>query len=117
MASKRQLKKRISYVCGDLASDVLLASHIFDGISRDKVRELVTEIASMQEDTRRKVTFSFDKTAKDFENRAEYNKARAQYFAKAFAQLRQEFTDRATAVVKQMNEAIPAEIREAITGK
>ena len=70
MATKRQLKKRICCVCGDLASDILLASHLFEGVDRKKVNEIVNEIAALQEDALAKATFSFDKAVKDFESPA-----------------------------------------------
>lgn len=115
MANKRQLKKRISYVCGDLAADILFAARLFDGIDRGKVNEIVNEIAALQEDSRAKVSFSFDKSPRDFETRQAYRAARAAYNAAAFARLREEFSKRAMEIVKQMNEAVPADVRKALT--
>ncbi len=117
MASRRQLKKRISYVCGGLADDLQLAASLFDGISIEKERDILVKIASLQEETRANATFSFDKVCKDFENRAQYNRARSKYYAEAFAHLRSKFTEQAMAIVKEMNEVIPANIREAVSGK
>jgi len=115
MATKRQLKKRISCVCGDLASDILIASHLFDGVDTKRVNEIINEIAALQEDARAKISFSFDKTPKDFDTPTAYRIARRRYNAKAFAQLRKEFGERAMAIVKQMNETIPADVRKLLT--
>lgn len=115
MATKRQLKKRISCVCGDLASDILLASHLFDNVNREKVDEIINEIASLQENTRAKATFAFDKTEKDFETKAAYRAARRRYNATAYAKLRKDFGEQAMSIVKQMNEAIPADIRKKLS--
>ncbi|MDO4318934.1 MAG: hypothetical protein Q4C34_00015 [Bacteroidales bacterium] len=116
MANRRQIKKRISQVCGELASDILIASYYFDNVDRDKVEEIVNDIAVLQEDSRAKVSFGFDKTLKDFEgDGAAYRKARHAYNKAAFGRLREQFGERALAIVKAMNEAVPAEVRKALS--
>lgn len=115
MANKRQLKKRISYVCGNLAGDLILASYSMKDIDRNAVNKILTEIAALQEDSRAKVSFNFDKTAKAFDSVHAYNKARKEYNAKAFGQLRKDFAERAMTIVKEMNELIPAEVRKAVS--
>lgn len=111
MASKRQLKKRISAVCGELASELLLASHIIDGIDRTAVNKLIGEIAALQINARDRVGVAFDKTPRDFADRAEYNKARNAYYTKAFESLRKEFGAKVVDLVKEMNQVIPADKR------
>lgn len=115
--NKRQLKKRVSYVCGDLAADIILASYACDSIKRETVNEILNKIATLQEETRAKVSFSFDKTEKDFETPAEYHKARTAYNKKAFEKLRKEFGEKAMAIVKEMNAAVPADVRKCMSPK
>ncbi len=115
MANKRQLKKRISYVCGDLASDLILASYSMESIDRTKVNKILTDIATLQEDARAKVSFNFDKTVKAFDSKQAYNKARKEYNVQAFGKLRKDFSERAMDIVKQMNELIPADVRKTIS--
>lgn len=114
MANKRRLKKRISAVCGELAADILLASH-FENVDYDSVCKVITEIASLQQESLAHTSFAYDKVAKDFATRAEYNRARSKYTATAFNKLREDFTKRATEIVKEMNAVIPADVREAVT--
>ncbi|MFG6386422.1 MAG: hypothetical protein K1V80_08140 [Muribaculaceae bacterium] len=114
MPNKRQLKKRISYVCGDLAGDLILSSYYVKGIDRNQVNKILTEIAELQEDSRAKVSFGFDKARKSFENEQAYNRARRSYNKSAFLKLRKEFADRAIEIVKQMNELIPADVRKSV---
>ena len=114
MSSKRKLKKRITTICGDLAADMLLASH-FENVDYEKVRKVVTDIASLQQETLSHATFAYDKAAKDFESRGAYNRARSKYNAAAYRRLNEDFTKRATEIVKEMNLAIPADVREAVT--
>lgn len=113
MANKRQLKKRISNLCGALAADVMLASH-FDGVDRAKAEELVAKVASLQETARANVSFAFDRVAKDFESRADYNRARAKYNAAAFAKLKENFAGQLTELLKEVNAAVPAQVRECV---
>lgn len=115
MANKRQLKKRISYVCGDLAGDLILGAHLIKGIDSEAVRKLLTEIAELQEETRAKVSFTFDKNTGAFDNKKEYNKARGAYNAQAFKKLRDDFGARAMEIVKEMNALIPADVRKTIS--
>lgn len=113
MASKRQLKKRISYVCGELAAEILLAAHFSDKADRESINKIVGEIAALQIHARERVSVSFDKKPRDFaEGRDKYNKARRVYFKKAFASLRAEFGKKVLDIVKDMNAAIPAEDRK-----
>lgn len=116
MANKRQIKKRISHVCGDLAADIMIAYYYFDGVDRAKVESIVRDIAVLQEDSRAKVSFCFDKTLKDFGgDGSAYRKARHAYNKAAFARLREQFGEKALAIVKAMNETVPAEARKALS--
>lgn len=117
MATKRQLKKRISYVCGELAADVLIAAHLSNDINREAVRDIVRDIAVLQEDARAKVSFAFDKAPRDFDNAAAYRKARRAYFKAAFARLRDQFGESVLAIVKKMNAVVPAETRKLLSQK
>ena len=114
MANKRQLKKRISYVCGEIASEILLAYYIVKDIDRATVDKIVCDVAELQAETIAHASFSFDKTAKDFTDRKAYNTARAKYNAQAFAKLRKEFSEKAEAIIKEMNAAVPASGRELL---
>lgn len=116
MANKRILKKNISRICGALAGDAILAAHLDKNVDRARINAIVRRIAALQEGSRARVTFQFDKSPRDFagDMRA-YHKARRAYFSKAFDKLRSEFNHEALSIVKELNEAIPAEIRQAIT--
>ena len=107
MANKRDLKKEIKYVCGDLAAECLLAKNYVKGVDAKAMKEIITKIADLQISALNNVTFVFDKLPKDFESGAAYRKARAEYFKKAFSSLREKFYDKVNALVKEMNAALP----------
>lgn len=112
MANKRQLKKAIKNVCGDLA-DVCIINRVYvPGVKPEEMNRLICEAAKLQCDTVENVTFAFDKIPGSFADRHEYNKARAKYFRQAYAKLRKEFADGIEGLVKEMNAALPEEQKE-----
>lgn len=113
MANKRNLKKRILYVCGDLAGECILSSEYIPGIDIEKMYNIIPEIASLQVDTLKRVSFSYDKTVKDFGSKKEYNKAKRTYFANAYKKLNSDFLETVKKIVKKMNEAIPQAQKDA----
>lgn len=115
MANKRQLKKRVYSICGDLASDALIAGMLFKEVNKEKINKIINDIADLQESTLAKATFSFDKAPRDFDNRAEYNKAHRKYFTEAYNRLNKEFIDRASKIVDELNEAVPADARKIVS--
>ena len=116
MSNKRALKKRISEVCGDIARDAMLAAAIYrKDIDTKKIDDVLRNLAELQEETLVKSNFSFDKSEREFETRAAYRKARRDYFATAYDKLNKDFVERAVAIVKELNEAVPTEARKQVS--
>ncbi|MDE5745692.1 MAG: hypothetical protein K2H84_08585 [Paramuribaculum sp.] len=107
MANKRQLKKQIRYICGDIAAECALAKYIVDGINREAMNDALIKIADLQEETLSRVNVTFDKLPKDFESLKAYNKAKTEFTNKAFASINAEFSKDIQEIVKQMNNALP----------
>ena len=114
MATKRQIKKRIQYVCGQMAAEILLAQFIATDMKEDDVNRIVCNIAALQAESISHVSVSFDKVPGDFTQPGEYAKARRKYFRAAFARLKADFAAAATDILKQMNEAVPEDQRKLI---
>ncbi|MDL2265078.1 hypothetical protein LJC57_05960 [Parabacteroides sp. OttesenSCG-928-G07] len=49
MAKRRDLKKDISYIAGELFTEVLVIKMLFPGIEHDKCDELMTRVIDIQE--------------------------------------------------------------------
>ncbi len=113
MANKRDLKKQIRYICGDLAAECLIAGEYVDGIDRKSMRAIVCKIATLQQDALQRCSFSFDKVPSDFNNLKEYHVARKAYFKQAYNTLREKFNKHVLDIVKDMNAAVPKEVKEA----
>lgn len=118
MAKKRILKKNISRICGAIAGDAMLASYLDPKVDRAKIEDVVRRVAALQETARARVTFWFDKSPRDFAgDRAAYAKARSAYYRAAFEKLRSEFNHEAISIIKELNEAVPADVRQAVTAE
>lgn len=112
MANKRELKKEIRYVCGDLAAECLLAKNFVKGVDKKAMTDIVIRIADLQLSALDHATFSFDKLPHDFENGRAYHKARREYYRKGYASLRTKFYDKVKEIVKDMNAAVPDEVKK-----
>lgn len=114
MATKRQLKKAVRNTCGALAAEIIFARAAFPSIDRKNVHDIIVEIAGLQSDTLTKASIAFDKAPRDYENKAEYNKARRTYFNTAYTNLLDCFDKAVVEIVKKMNAALPDEVRQTI---
>lgn len=112
MANKRDLKKQIKYICGEVALECIMTREYVDGVDPQQLNQLVVRTADLQQKSLKNATFAFDKTPKDFPTLKEYHKAANQYFAKAYKKFYAEFNKHIQEIVDQLNKAIPAEQRE-----
>lgn len=114
MASIRKTKKNIRYACGDIAAELLIASHAIKDFNKAETTKIIGEIASMQVDALAKCSFDFDKAKSDFETGKAYRQARSKYASAAFHKLSEEFGKRMQEIVDQMNAAMPQRVRDAV---
>ncbi len=112
MANKRNLKKVIRIVCGDIASECILARHFVPDIDPAKMTDIVVEVADLQCKTLENVSFSFDKNPGSFDNIHDYRKARKAYFKKGYGKLRADFDAAVVEIVNKMNAALPDKQKE-----
>lgn len=113
MSSKRVLKKEIRRVCGNLASECILAQEAFPSIDKEKMHQVVVQIATLQEHALQRVSAGFDRAKLSFDSGREYRAARHAYYQKAFADIKEEFNSRVAEIVKEMNALLPQEVKDA----
>lgn len=104
MQSKRDLKKQIRYICGDLVGECLIIGEICPEDKLEALNQLIVELAVLQESTIAKTNFSFDKSPKDFPTVHEYNRAKSAYYREAFTTLHRQFNASLQDAVHRMNE-------------
>lgn len=107
MANKRNFKKQIRFICGDLAGECIMAKYMIPGVDQAKLDEVILKVADMQTTALARANASFDKTPGEFADGAAYRKAHRQYYAKAFKSLSDGFTAQVEEIVKEMNSALP----------
>jgi len=112
MSSKRNLKKRVRYICGDIAAECIIAKTVVPNVDADVMSGIVVKIARLQDVTLRKISFSYDKIVADFESQAIYKKSRHEYIVKAYRSLKDEFNNHVAEIVKEMNAALPQAQKE-----
>lgn len=113
MASKRDLKKQINYVCGETAVTCIITRDCMKVNDPEGLEKLVVDIARLKRNSIAHVNFSFDKQPHDFDNRAEYRKALHAYRHKAYNSLIQNFNAKLNDILKQLNGHIAPEQLQA----
>ena len=113
MANKRDLKKQIKFICGDIACECIIARNFIPGVDVEKMNQNIFDVAILQTSTLKRVSFVYDKVASDFADKKQYLKAKRQYFAEAYKKLNSDFSDAINSIVKSMNDALTKEQKEA----
>lgn len=103
MQSKRDLKKQIRYICGDLVGECLIIGEICPEEKIAEVNKLIIDLAILQEETIAKTNFCFDKTAKSFNSAYEYKQARSAYYREAFRTLHKQFNIALSDAIHRLN--------------
>ncbi len=112
MANKRDIKKQIRFVCGEVAFNCMLAEECFNDVDSQKMYEIIMKVAALQHHSTENLSFSFEKTPRDFDNRAEYNKAAREYYKAAYKSFVEEFNKKLQDIVKEMNALLSPAQRE-----
>lgn len=103
MQSKRDLKKQIRFICGDLVGECLIIAEICPENKLGEVNQLIVDLAVLQESTISKTNFCFDKTPGSFPSLHEYKKAKSAYYRQAFTTLHKQFNIALNDIVHRMN--------------
>lgn len=111
MANKRDLKKFIRNTCSSLAIEMNMAARIFPQIDADEVEKIIVETALLLHRTLRRVDITFDHVRRDYDNKADYYKARKEYFRHAYGSLLSQFDAEVQQLVSHMNRALPQDVR------
>lgn len=112
MANKRDIKKKIHAICSELALNCIIARDCMDTIDEEGIDNVIIKIAKLQSHALQNLSFSFDKTASDFSDRTEYNKAASKYHKAAYKSFVDEFNKSIQEIVKEINALIPESQRE-----
>lgn len=112
MANKRDIKKQIHAICGELALNCIVTRDCVAGIDENAMNEVIVKIARLQSHALQNLSFNFDKTPSDFSDRAAYRKALAKYNKTAYKSFVDGFNKTIQEIVKEVNALLPASQRE-----
>lgn len=112
MANKRNLKKQVKYICGELALECIMTREYVENTDVKALNDLVLRIAELQTNSLKNATFSFDKVPTDFSSKADYNHAASEYFKKAYNTFYKSFNAQVQEIVSSLNKCIPEAQRE-----
>ena len=107
MANKRILKKQVRYICGDIALECAIALETIPDVDKKIMTEAIRDIAELQTKTLNKMSYAFDKIARDYDNKKQYRKEKTVYNSTAFKKLKVKFNESVLDIVKKMNSALP----------
>lgn len=107
MSNLRIAKKNIKNLCNDIIAECVIAETLGKNADTSKLADIVENTIKLKYDSIRKASVSFDKAPRDFANRAEYNKAKRNYYKKVFASLDTLFFKEIESQVAELNKAVP----------
>lgn len=113
MSSRRDIKKHIEDLCGDLATEVMIWAQLNSDVPAQKVNKIIADLAQLQTDAIASTNFSFDRTERDFPTRAEYRRARTAYNRKAYDKIRRDLNKGVEEIAAALNAATPGQPKEA----
>lgn len=117
MANKRDLKKFVSHNCGMVAGECVLAMEYIDGVDLEKMGQALLGVADLQLASLKLISFSYDKSPRDFDTPHAYHKARRDYYKKAYSTFVHDFMTHLQEIVAKMNEAMPEQARKEMKNK
>lgn len=107
MANKRRLKKNIHAICSDIATECAITATYIQGCDEKRLSEAIVKTAALQADSMERLSVSFEHTPSDYDNKAEYNKARRAYYRKAYKAFGESFQKEVTEILHELNSSLP----------
>lgn len=104
MANKRNLKKNIKNICGDIAGEAIFTCYANENIDVAKMNDVIIALADLQEDSIVKVSVAYDKNVKSFDkDKKAYQKAKSAYYQSCYKALIAQFNDTLKQILADMN--------------
>ena len=91
---------------------MMMAYYNIPGADVDAIDEAIIDVLKAGEIALAQSNVQFDKSAKAFANRKEYNNEKAKYFRMVYTKIHKEFTEALGVALKKFNAAIPQEIKD-----
>lgn len=105
--NKREYKKAIETLGSTLCLEIFQIGTITLNADAAKIEDAMNMIWNAMVKAKHSANHYFGKKVRDFENRAEYNRARHAFYKDLFSRLSNEFETVTAEALKLVNEAVP----------
>lgn len=113
MANKRDFRKYVTTVVNNICQDMMIAYYNIDNANKTAIDDAVIEVLKAGELALSHSNVMFDKTAKAYSNKREYNTEKAKFNRALYSRINKEFFENLNLGLKKFNAAIPQEVKEA----
>lgn len=111
MANKREFKKFVSAVGSNICVDMMINYYTIKGINSEAVDSAIEKVLCAIDTARENANVCFDKGARSFENRKEYNRAKETFFRALFQKINADFIGTLEIAIKEFNAAVPEDVK------
>ena len=112
--NKRTLKKEIRLICGSMAAECVMAILEIPGADQEKFDDCIRHIAELQTSVLKLVNISYPRSASSYDSKKEYAAEKSKYYKASFRKLKADFNHRLEEIIKDMNSALPADVKKAL---
>lgn len=113
MANKRILKKSIDDLGNSIINEMAITFYNIEGADKDLISQAISKVLEAMNTAHCKTCVHFDKKRRDFNSEKEYYVAKKAFNKKNYDELIADFNEKIEEALKNFNEAIPAEEKEA----
>lgn len=113
MANKREFKKNVEALGGELCENMMVTWYNVEGADKKAISNAIGKVLGGVEAARSHSNVFFDKGAKAFSNRHEYSKAKKAFFRQLFNKIIADYNQVINDALKEYNGALPQEVKDA----
>ncbi|MDE7412875.1 MAG: hypothetical protein K2N05_03665 [Muribaculaceae bacterium] len=107
MANKREFKKYVDALGASACDEMMYAFYTVEGADKDAISKAIEKVLLATNKARMNSNIFFDRGAKAFADKKEYEKAKKNFFKALFEKVTTEFSEEIQDALKQFNAALP----------
>ena len=112
MANKREFKKSVEALTSALVDEMMASYYNENEADREKLSQAMAKVVTAMGKAKKEVGVLFGKGAKEFENLAAYNRAKAKHTKEKYASAIKGYNDALAEALKVYNEGMPKKAAE-----
>lgn len=112
MANKREFKKFVESLGASVCDEIMIAYYNVENADKDALAKAIQKVIVAVESARVNSNVHFDRGVKAFADKAEYSKAKKEFYKALFKKVSKEFASELEGALKEFNAALPAEEKE-----